>query len=324
MRVESDIRGFRLCTLVLDLIDMVSNNSEFNPQGTQYGGRVDVSVGCTRSGLSTRFCRPLGVSLKLEGDDMTFARLAALGLVVLLGILPAAAHAGPTYQSLWNDATKQPDCVQSSFSDYILVTCQKDMTLWYFTKPNHPAHPGVVRRIIVQEKGVVTVQEVGTSFASTAAQPAFKAWLAKIRELDRQTKDYLAQPRVTSPQTDTGRDPTFSPGQMWSIKDSTIRIVIGRVESFPGGKTAVSISVFDVPCPSGSGCTKTTVAHAPFDREILATSVDRLVGTDQPTAPSFENGYDNWKTAHGGIFTIPVKKLPELLFKTAGTPIKNE
>jgi hypothetical protein len=111
----------------------------------------------------------------------------------------------------------------------------------------------------------------------------------------------------------------FQPGQMWTVKNSDIRIVVGRVEPFVKGKTAVSISVLNVPCPPEAGCKTTVVAHAPFDAEVLADSVDELVSTSAQTAPQFDQGYANWKQAHGGVFTVPVSKLPELLFKATGT-----
>jgi len=119
--------------------------------------------------------------------------------------------------------------------------------------------------------------------------------------------------------------PAFQPGQMWTVKDSDIRIVIGRIEPFVKDKTAVSISVFNVPCPPQAGCKTTVVAHAPFDANTLADSVDKLVSTDAQTAPQFEGGYANWKQANGGVFTVPVSKLPDLLFKTTGaTQITNQ
>lgn len=108
--------------------------------------------------------------------------------------------------------------------------------------------------------------------------------------------------------------PSFQSGQMWTVKNSGIRIVIGRIDPFAPGETAVSVSVFEVPCPPKMGCTTTVVAHAPFDSEALANSVDRLIATDAKTAPDFEKGYANWQQAHGGIFTVPVSQIPDLLF----------
>jgi hypothetical protein len=113
--------------------------------------------------------------------------------------------------------------------------------------------------------------------------------------------------------------PAFQAGQMWTVKGSDIRIVVGRVEPFAKDKTAVSITVLSVPCPAQAGCKTTVVAHAPFDADTLAGSVDRLVATDASTAPQFEQGYANWKQAHGGVFTVPVSQLPDLLFKATGS-----
>jgi hypothetical protein len=80
--------------------------------------------------------------------------------------------------------------------------------------------------------------------------------------------------------------------------------------------TAVSVSVFDVPCPPGLGVTTIDVAHAPFDSEALARSVDKMVDDHAPTAAQYEAGYANWKQAKGGIYTISVGELPKLLFQT--------
>jgi hypothetical protein len=119
--------------------------------------------------------------------------------------------------------------------------------------------------------------------------------------------------------------PVFKVGQMWTIKSSDMDIVVGRVEPFGSEKTAVSISVLNVPCPPEAGCKTTVVGHAPFDSNALASSVDKLVSTDAKTAPQFEDGYANWKSAKGGVFTVPVSQLPELLFKATGsTKVTNQ
>ena len=115
-------------------------------------------------------------------------------------------------------------------------------------------------------------------------------------------------------------------GQKWTVKDSSSTIVIGAIEPFATGKTAISVSVFDVPCPAAASCTTTIVGHAPFDSQALAQSVDRLVADHAATAPNFDAGYANWKQAKGGIFTIPVSQLPDLLFKAipAGKHLQND
>ena len=64
----------------------------------------------------------------------------------------------------------------------------------------------------------------------------------------------------------------FQPGQLWSVKNSDIRVVVGRVEPFSKDKTAVSVSILNVPCPEQAGCKTTVIAHAPFDADTLRES----------------------------------------------------
>lgn len=122
-------------------------------------------------------------------------RLRIAGIVAISILLsgPTWGDSHPTFQSLWAEATRNADCAPASYPDFILVTCKAELTLWYFTKPNHPAHPGVIKRTITQKDGAFFAEEEGTSFASDAAQPAFRAWLAQIRDLDRQMREYQQQ-----------------------------------------------------------------------------------------------------------------------------------
>ena len=119
---------------------------------------------------------------------------------------------------------------------------------------------------------------------------------------------------------------SFEAGQKWTVKDGSMTIVIGVIEPFGSNRTAISVSVLNVPCPPQAGCTTTNVAHAPFDSQALSQSVDKLVDTHGSLAADFAQGYKNWKDAKGGIFTIPVSKLPDLLLQTlsSGTSLQNE
>ena len=105
-----------------------------------------------------------------------------------------------TYDSLWVEATKDGSCVLSDHGDFYLVDCRADLTLWYFTKPNHPAHPGVIRRQLVQEVGGGWNDHVqGYSFGTDDDQPVFQAWLAQIQDLDRQAKEYFDKKQALKP-----------------------------------------------------------------------------------------------------------------------------
>ena len=114
--------------------------------------------------------------------------LIAIALV-LIG--SARAEDRPTYQSLWSEATAKPNNTIKEYPDLTLVFADNDLTLYYFTKPNHPAHPGVIERIVTQVGGAIYVREKGWSFAPDSAQPAFIHWLDQIKELDRQMKTDL-------------------------------------------------------------------------------------------------------------------------------------
>lgn len=121
-------------------------------------------------------------------------RIACFALVVAANIWtgPIAAQEHPTYQTLWDEASQSAGCRASELADLVLVTCDRGLTLWYFTKANHAAHPGVIKRMITQRADRSWVSQLqGSSFASEAAQPAFKAWLAQIEDLDRQMMESI-------------------------------------------------------------------------------------------------------------------------------------
>jgi hypothetical protein len=119
---------------------------------------------------------------------LTFACIFA---ATLFFVGSAVGEEKPTFEGLWADVTRSPDCSQEDHPDFILVTCEKSMTLWYFTQPNHPAHPGVIKRSVEKKGDGVYVHEDGQSFASDDKQPAFKAWMAQIADLDRKAREDL-------------------------------------------------------------------------------------------------------------------------------------
>jgi len=112
-----------------------------------------------------------------------------------LAAYPSNADSHPSFQSYWEQVTHGTNCnPPADYNDFILVKCDGGMTLWYFTKPNHPAYPGVIKRMLQQSPdGSWSVSEEGHSFAPDSAQPAFKAWLAQIQDLDRQMREHAQQ-----------------------------------------------------------------------------------------------------------------------------------
>jgi len=110
---------------------------------------------------------------------------------------PAFGDDHPGFKDLWVKVASDPACTQAEYADFFLFTCDSEMTMWYFTKPNHPAFPGVIQRSIKEGKDGVYADEQGTSFASDDDQPKFKAWLAQIQDLDRQAREYMKQKSQT-------------------------------------------------------------------------------------------------------------------------------
>jgi len=119
--------------------------------------------------------------------------LLLVALAVSLGVTADAAD-HPTFESLYAEISGRSDCKASDNLDLIIVSCDKDYSLWYFTKPGHPAHPGVVERVVVEGAAGVSVQEHGWSFAPDNAQGAFKTFLAQLRALDDQMKEQFMPP----------------------------------------------------------------------------------------------------------------------------------
>lgn len=115
-----------------------------------------------------------------------------LGLLLVLALPAGSANAQATYGSLWVEAIRDPSCRQEEYRDFVLVACERRLTVWYFSKPNHRAHPGVIERKLVRmPNGAWHSVIQGRSFGPDSLQPAFKAWLAEIEELDRQMKEAI-------------------------------------------------------------------------------------------------------------------------------------
>jgi hypothetical protein len=132
----------------------------------------------------------------------------------------------------------------------------------------------------------------------------------------------LAANFAVDAQTANPAKPEFVPGQMWSIKSATpttAKVIVGRVEDW-NGKTAVHVSVMDVPIPAGAPGAGGTIGigHMPFDESALAESVDKLLETGVSPGPNFEAGYNQWQSAKGGIYTVSVSAAVATVFQALG------
>lgn len=115
----------------------------------------------------------------------------------------------------------------------------------------------------------------------------------------------------------------FEAGQVWTLKPpmhADARIRVGRIEN--GGAT-VHISLWGVPIsdPSISDVLNSPLVagHLPITAEALSASVDRLVDEAPPENLDFENGYEVWRQDKGGVFTLTVPEIVEVMLQTIRT-----
>ena len=125
--------------------------------------------------------------------------------------------------------------------------------------------------------------------------------------LAQQAADAHAK-RCVEPQAAT--DPKFSPGQLWSYhtrkgeESSTITIL--RVESLPKIGVIVHVRIEGIHLKNCSGGpSPTSIGHSPISREALDQSVTKQL-EQRRALPDYEAGYNKWRQACGGVYTISV------------------
>jgi len=128
-----------------------------------------------------------------------WACAVVMAMVTILAVLPVHAQQRPSYESLWAEATAQADAKIVEYPDFTMVESRNGLALYYFTKPAHFAHPGVIKRSITQKDGAVYIHEEGWSFGDDNAQPAFQRWLDQFNELDRQVTEQIQRDQGKSP-----------------------------------------------------------------------------------------------------------------------------
>lgn len=104
-------------------------------------------------------------------------------------------------------------------------------------------------------------------------------------------------------------DSKFRPGQVWQYstreheKGSTLTIL--KVESVQKLGVIIHIRVDKVRLRNCTGGPEpNNFEHMPFTREAVEKSVTRLVR--EGDVPEFQDGYDEWMKACGGVYTITV------------------
>lgn len=102
-------------------------------------------------------------------------------------------------------------------------------------------------------------------------------------------------------------DIAFAVGQVWSLSGTDYpdaRVIIDRLEVW-NGQPIIHISVTGLPQRGGfSG----TMMHLPFAEAAVRASVAKLVARSDAPFSGFEAGYDQWKAANGGVFTVSIQQ----------------
>ena len=119
----------------------------------------------------------------------------------------------------------------------------------------------------------------------------------------------------------------YEAGQVWSYKtrpqDVGSLIRIHRIEPFgPKGSTALVYHVSIIGLSLG-GQPQSIVGHVPVSRETLDNSVVEIVRTDRqfPEPQSVEEGIEIWRTDEGGIFTILLAEIVNVIEQAqSGSP----
>jgi hypothetical protein len=128
------------------------------------------------------------------------------------------------------------------------------------------------------------------------------------------------------PEPTVTNDSKFRPGQVWQYntrsheKASTLTIL--RVESLLK-RVIIHVRVDKVQLRNCTGGPEPdNFQHMPFTREAIERSVTKLI--KESDVPEFQDGYDEWRKACGGVYTITVaeaiKVNEETFRKNLGCP----
>ena len=116
-------------------------------------------------------------------------------------------------------------------------------------------------------------------------------------------------------------DPEFRVGQVWSYHtrpgDEGSTVSIYKIETQGKIGEVIHVRVDGLHIHNGRGDEVPAVPHMPFERKAFAESVVRLLRTDKD-APDAKEGYDNWRNACGGVYSIVIADVIRIVQKQLG------
>lgn len=106
----------------------------------------------------------------------------------------------------------------------------------------------------------------------------------------------------------------YSEGQVWEYKtrpgEAGSLLRIGKIETDPklGPVFHISIIGAKVRNPDAGRGFSSELAHFPVSKATLDQSVTRL-SQARPAFPDYREGYEEWRRANGGVFTLSVAEI---------------
>ncbi|WP_269515549.1 hypothetical protein [Brevundimonas subvibrioides] len=119
----------------------------------------------------------------------------------------------------------------------------------------------------------------------------------------------------------TSADP-YAVGQVWEYRtrpqEPQSLLMIREIEDGGVVGRIYHISITGIRPDAGWGPTE--IAHAPVSRQTLDASVTRL-SAKHPEMPDYRPGIAEWRGAHGGVFTIGVAEILNVIdLQLSGMP----
>lgn len=104
--------------------------------------------------------------------------------------------------------------------------------------------------------------------------------------------------------------PGYAAGQVWEYRTRPVEprslLKIQAIEADPRGDPIYHVSLVDLAIAGGE------VQHLPVSRRTLDASVTRLAAR-QPDFPDPAAGIATWREARGGVFTISIAGIVDML-----------
>jgi hypothetical protein len=118
------------------------------------------------------------------------------------------------------------------------------------------------------------------------------------------------------------QDPTFKPGQIWSYttrpNDTGSTITILQIDRSEKIGVIIHVRVDGLYVHNPRGERVPSIEHMPFTRDAFLASTGHLLRTEKQL-PTME-GYETWRSACGGVYTISVRDAIDVAEKTLNRP----